>query len=87
MNISILLTPELVSIIEAQVESGRYISTSEVVREALHLLEVRDERQADERAHLRLTWAEGAGSDEAGLLDFADLRAEACRRLAEEHWG
>lgn len=82
MNISISLTPELVSMIKARVESGRYTSTSEVVREALRLLEAKDERRADERARLRLAWAEGIESDEAGLLDFADLRAEAHRRLA-----
>ena len=83
MNISISLTPELVSMIKARVSSGRYTSTSEVVREALRLLEAKDERQADERARLRLAWTEGVESDDAGLLDFADLRAEAHRRLAE----
>ena len=82
MNISISLTPELVSMIKARVESGRYTSTSEVVREALRLLEAKDEQRADERARLRLAWAEGTGSDEAGPLDFADLRTEARRRLA-----
>ncbi len=82
MNISISLTPELVSMIKARVASGRYTSASEVVREALRLLEVKDERQADERARLRLAWAEGIESDEAGLLDFKDLKAEARRRLA-----
>lgn len=77
MSISISLTPELISTIKAWVESGRYTSASEVVREALRLLERRDEQRADKRARLRLAWAEGFGSDEAGLLDFADLRAEA----------
>lgn len=84
MNISISLTPELVSMIKARVNSGRYTSTSEVVREALRLLEAKDERQADERARLRLAWTAGIESDDAGLLDFADLRAEARRRLAEQ---
>lgn len=84
MNISISLTPELVSMIRARVESGRYTSTSEVVREALRLLEAKDEQRADERARLRLAWAKGIESDEAGLLDFADLRAEVHRRLAEQ---
>ena len=84
MNISISLTPELVSMIKARVDSGRYTSTSEVVREALRLLEALVERQADERARLRLSWAEGIESNEAGLLDFTDLRAEARRRMAEQ---
>lgn len=84
MNISISLTPELVNMIKARVDSGRYTSTSEVVREALRLLEAKDGRQADERARLRLSWAEGIESNEAGLLDFTDLRAEARRRIAEQ---
>lgn len=84
MNISISLTPELLSMIRTRVNSGRYASTSEVVREALRLLEANDERRADERARLRLAWTEGIESDDAGLLDFADLRAEARRRLAEQ---
>ena len=42
MNISISLTPELVGMIKAKVEGGRYSSTSEVVREALRLLERMD---------------------------------------------
>ncbi len=84
MNISISLTPELVNMIKTRVASGRYTSTSEVVREALRLLEAKDEQQADERARLRLSWAEGIESNEAGLLDFTDLRAEARRRMAEQ---
>jgi antitoxin ParD1/3/4 len=40
MNVS--LTPELDSFVAAKVESGRYNSASEVVREALRLLEEHD---------------------------------------------
>jgi len=87
VNISISLTPELVGMIKARVDSGRYSSTSEVVREALRLLEQADDRKADERARLRQAWAEGIESDDAGLLDFADLKAEACRRLNEQATG
>lgn len=41
MNVS--LTPELEEFIQERLESGRYQSASEVVREALRLLEDRDE--------------------------------------------
>jgi antitoxin ParD1/3/4 len=41
MNIS--LTPELEQFVATKVESGRYNSASEVVREALRLLEEHDE--------------------------------------------
>jgi antitoxin ParD1/3/4 len=40
MNVS--LTPELEQFVHQKVESGRYLSASEVVREALRLLEERD---------------------------------------------
>ena len=40
MNVS--LTPELESFVATKVESGRYTSASEVVREALRLLEEYD---------------------------------------------
>lgn len=81
MNISISLPPELVSLIRAKVASGRYSSTSEVVREALRMMERADQREAEERAQLRQAWAEGVVSEDAGPLDFAELKAEARRRL------
>ena len=40
MNVS--LTPELEQFVHGKVQSGRYLSASEVVREALRLLEERD---------------------------------------------
>jgi antitoxin ParD1/3/4 len=44
MNVS--LTPELEKFVGAKVESGRYTSASEVVREALRLLEEHDSARA-----------------------------------------
>lgn len=44
MNVS--LTPELEEFINAKVEGGRYGSASEVVREALRLLEEHDQNRA-----------------------------------------
>jgi len=82
MNISISLTPELVGLIKAKVESGRYTSTSEVVREALRLLERVDLREAEALAQLRQAWADGTESGDAGPLDFPALKEEARRRLA-----
>jgi antitoxin ParD1/3/4 len=40
MNVS--LTPELEQLVTEKVESGRYTSASEVIREALRLLEEHD---------------------------------------------
>ena len=44
MNVS--LTPQLEKFVSAKVESGRYNSASEVVREALRLLEEHDSARA-----------------------------------------
>ena len=44
------LTPELEKLVEAKVQSGRYSSPTEVVEEALHLLERQD---ADRELHLK----------------------------------
>jgi antitoxin ParD1/3/4 len=82
MNISISLTPELLGFVKAKVESGRYTSTSEVVREALRLLERSDHLEADRIDGLRRAWQEGVESGDAGPLDFAELRDAARRELA-----
>ena len=50
MNVS--LTPELEKFVSTKVESGRYNSASEVVREALRLLEEHDQARAVQLADL-----------------------------------
>lgn len=45
MNVS--LTPELEKYIQNKVETGRYTSASEVVREALRLLELQEDRDRE----------------------------------------
>ena len=81
MNISISLTPELIGLIKAKVESGRYSSTSEVVREALRLLERADRQEVERIEALRRAWKEGIDSGDAGELDFAELRTAARQEL------
>jgi antitoxin ParD1/3/4 len=53
MNISISPPPELIALIKSKVDSGRYSSTSEVVREALRLLERGDQQEAERLKGLR----------------------------------
>jgi antitoxin ParD1/3/4 len=48
MNVS--LTPELENFVAGKVESGRYTSASEVIREALRLLEQHDQARGAELA-------------------------------------
>ena len=61
MNVS--LTPELEAMIRQQVDSGRYNNASEVVREALRLL---DEHQRVQ--HLRSLLAVGLEDERNGAI-------------------
>ena len=51
MNVS--LTPELEQLVAEKVESGRYTSASEVIREALRLLEEHDQLKQQRLAEVR----------------------------------
>ena len=80
MNVS--LTEELANFVEATVGTGRYASSSEVVREALRLMESLERREAEKLGWLRNAWQEGLHSGDAGELDLADLKREARAHLA-----
>ncbi len=82
MNVS--LTPELEELIKDKVRSGRYASSSEVVREALRLLEFRDRSDAEKLEALRADIKNGLESGESKPLDFDELRAEAHRRWEKQ---
>lgn len=79
MNVS--LTPELEQFVSTKVDSGRYTSASEVVREALRLLEERDSARAaqllgfNEELGRRL-----AGLDRGEVVDPAAARARLQRK-------
>jgi len=60
MNVS--LTRELGQLIHLKVQTGRYTSASEVVREALRLMEERDQMQALHKAEIRKKIAAGVAS-------------------------
>ncbi len=63
------------SFIEAHLETGRYASASEMVREGLRLLE---EKEADSKLEaLRQALIEGEESGDAGELDMKAIRQEA----------
>jgi antitoxin ParD1/3/4 len=87
MNISISLTPELLGLIKAKVDSGRYTSTSEVVREALRLLERSDQLESDRAEELRRAWQAGIDSGDGSALDFAELREAARQELVNRRKG
>jgi antitoxin ParD1/3/4 len=81
MNINVSLTDELAKFIDDQVASGRYTSSSEVVQEALRLMERLDRTEAEKLHWLQNAWREGIDSGDAGEIDFAELKQEARRRL------
>jgi antitoxin ParD1/3/4 len=75
------LTPELEQIVHSKVESGNYSSASEVVREALRLMNERDQLKAIQREEFQKKISAGLESARTGrLLDgeevFARLEAE-----------
>jgi antitoxin ParD1/3/4 len=79
MNVS--LTAELERLIRDKVASGAYASASEVVRDALRLLEQHDQAAAEHSAALRKAWAEGIASGPGGELDFEGIKRKARTRL------
>jgi antitoxin ParD1/3/4 len=82
MNIKVSLTEELAKFVDAQVASGRYASSNEVVQEALRLMERLDRAEIETLHWLQNAWREGIESGDAGEIDFAELKQEARRRLA-----
>ena len=78
MNMNVSLTDELSEFVKAKVSSGRYTSASEVVREALRLME---QTEAARLAFLQHAWAEGQASGDAGEVDFSNIKTEARRAL------
>jgi antitoxin ParD1/3/4 len=75
MNVS--LTPQLEALIRSKVESGRYNNASEVVREALRLLESRDRLE-------RLRVAVAIGEAQFARGEFEDWSPELMDRLERE---
>ena len=62
MNISVSLTPELIGLTKAKVDSGHYTSISEVVPEALRLLERADRQEVERVKGLRRAFSRVAVS-------------------------
>jgi antitoxin ParD1/3/4 len=75
MNIS--LTPHLEEMIRAKIASGSYNSASEVVREALRLLEVEDQLRSLKIQRLREDIREGLESGLSTVFDPMDIKRAA----------
>jgi antitoxin ParD1/3/4 len=82
MNVS--LTPELEKFVSVKVGSGRYNSASEVVREALRLLEEHDSAHAAQLAEFNGDVGQRLASlDRGETVDPAEERTRLRRKSAE----
>ena len=81
MNIS--LTPHFDALVKGKVESGLYNSASEVMRDALRLLEERDQLRALRLEEVRREIQKGVNSGDATPLDIEKVKARGRKRLAE----
>jgi antitoxin ParD1/3/4 len=84
-TVNVSLTPELGAFLESRVRTGRYQTTSEVVREALRLLQQREAQREDALRELKAKLERGAAQAESGeLLDgeavFDELRELIAKR-------
>ena len=82
MNVS--LTPQLEELVKRKVESGRYGSASEVIREALRLLEEHDRLRSMRVTELRAEIQKGLDSGAPTPLDMGVIKARGRKQLAAE---
>ncbi|MEG3929707.1 MULTISPECIES: type II toxin-antitoxin system ParD family antitoxin [unclassified Microcoleus] len=83
MNVS--LTPELEKFVRQKVNTGRYLSASEVIREALRLLEERDMQRQMRIEKLRREVAVGIEQSNRGeTFDGEEVVAELLEEIELE---
>lgn len=82
-TLTVSLTPELEEFVSSRVDSGKFVSASEVVREGLRLLEDREARREAELDRLRRDVRVGLDQARAGeLVDGEEVFEELERRVA-----
>jgi antitoxin ParD1/3/4 len=72
------------ALIKRLVESGRYASASEVIRDGMRLLEEKEHLREIKLRDIQTLIQEGIDSGDAGALDIEDIIAEAKRRKAKK---
>ena len=73
MTLNVSLPPELEARVRKRVESGMYGSASEVIREALRVLEAQEALNQAKLEALRLEIAKGLADLEAGKVAVLDV--------------
>jgi antitoxin ParD1/3/4 len=81
MPLNVNLTPRLEELVRRKVSSGRYNSASEVVREALRIMEAHDELQSLKLEQLRRDIRDGLDSGPARPWSVAGMKREGRKRL------
>lgn len=83
-TVNISITPELDAFLQSRVKSGRYQTTSEVVREALRLLERHEQDREEAILQLKAKLERGAGQAERGELIDGDEVFDELRQMIDE---
>lgn len=82
MTMNVSLTPQLEELVRKRVDSGRYTSASEVMREALRLLDAYEAVRESSLTKLRLSIEAGWKDVEAGRV--SDFNPEDVKRRGRE---
>lgn len=82
MGMNVNLTPELELLVRRKVASGMYTSASEVVREALRLMEEQDQMRAVRLDQLRQDVRKGLDSGPSEPWDAEAMKQQARARRA-----
>jgi antitoxin ParD1/3/4 len=80
MGMNVNLTPQLEELVRSKVESGLYGSASEVVREALRLMDEQDRIRAAKLEQLRAEVRRGLESGQSQAWDAAQIKRQARAR-------
>jgi antitoxin ParD1/3/4 len=82
-TVNVSLTPELGAFLRSRVKSGRFHTTSEVVREALRLLERQEQEREQGLRQLKAKLKRGAAQAERGELAGGDAVFDDLRELIQ----
>jgi antitoxin ParD1/3/4 len=83
-TVNVSLTPELDAFLQSRVKSGRYQTSSEVVREALRLLERLEIRREESLRRFKAKLRRGTAQADNGDLIDGDVAFNELRELIEE---
>jgi antitoxin ParD1/3/4 len=83
MALNVNLPSELETLVREKIAAGHYQSASEVVCDALRLMEARDEGYEARLEWLRRELQAGIDSGDAGELDIEDIKRRGRERLAQ----